>query len=172
MSELFFSTGLIILLRVCDVSLGTIRTIYIVSSKKYRAGLIGFFEVLIWIFAMRYIVQHMDNIINLVGYAFGFGLGTVLGITIEQLIGIGHVQMNIISREKTGLIAQALRSDNNGVTILPGKGGEGEVSIVYTIINKGKYRKLKSLVHKIDPNVFINVHPAAPSRGFVHGSRK
>jgi uncharacterized protein YebE (UPF0316 family) len=42
---------LIMLMRVGDVSIGTIRTILIVQGKKYLAGIAGFFEVLIWVFA-------------------------------------------------------------------------------------------------------------------------
>lgn len=172
MPEIVYSAGLIMLLRICDVSLGTIRSILVIGSKKLQAGTIGFVEVLIWIFAMRYIVQHMDHTLNLFSYAAGFGIGTILGIAIEQKLGLGHIQMNVISREKTDLIVQALRGNNNGVTILPGEGEQGEVSIVYTVANKKKYKELKKLVKKIDPGAFINVHPASPSRGYMHGGRK
>lgn len=172
MPEIVYSASLIMFLRICDVSLGTIRAIWVIESKKIQAGAIGFFEVLIWIFAMRYIVENMDHTLNLIGYAAGFAFGTILGISIEQKLGLGHFQMNVISREKTDLIAQALRKNNNGVTILPGEGEQGEVSIVYTIASKKKYKELKKLVKIIDPGAFINVHPASPSRGYMHGGRK
>jgi len=68
---------LIMMMRICDVSIGTMRTIFVVQGKKYLAGLTGFFEVLIWIFAMRYIMQHLDQIPNLFGYAAGFALGNI-----------------------------------------------------------------------------------------------
>lgn len=122
MLELIFSAGLIALLRVFDVTLGTIRAILVVQSKKYSAGLVGFFEVLIWIFAMRYIVQHMDSTLNLFGYATGFVLGTILGITIEQKLGLCHLQISLISKEKSVNIADAIRSSNHGVTLLPWQG--------------------------------------------------
>jgi uncharacterized protein YebE (UPF0316 family) len=172
MTEIIYSAGLIILLRIGDVSLGTLRTILTVQSKKYYAGAIGFTEVLIWIFAMRYIVQHMDSTINLISYATGFGLGTVIGITIEQIIGIGYAQVNIISRDKAEEIARLLRATRYGVTMLPGNGKQGEVSIIYTVINKKRIRKLKELINKIDRDVFINIQPAEPIKGFIHGSRK
>lgn len=170
--EIYYSAVIIMTLRIMDVSLGTLRTILVIQSRKYAAGTVGFIEVLIWIFAMRYIVEHMDNTINLIGYAAGFGLGTILGVAIEQKIGIGHVQVNIISQKCTDLIASTLRSNNHGVTILPGEGINGEVSIVSTIINKKGLYKLKEIVNGIDPKVFMNVQPAMPSRGFIHGARK
>ena len=172
MLELFFSAGLIALLRISDVSLGTIRTIFVVQSKKYHAAIAGFFEVLIWIYAMRYIVQHMDSTLNLIGYATGFALGTILGITIEQKLGLGHLQVSLISKEKSLNIAEAIRASNHGVTLLPGTGASGEVSIMFTIINKNNLNKIKDLIHKIDPEEFINVQPASPTRGYMHAGRK
>lgn len=121
---------------------------------------------------MRYIVQHMGHTLNLIGYAAGFAFGTILGISIEKKLGLGHFQMNVISKEKTDLIAQALRGNNNGVTILPGEGEQGEVSIVYSIANKKKYKELKKPVKKIYPGAFINIHPASPFRDYMHGARK
>jgi uncharacterized protein YebE (UPF0316 family) len=52
---------LIMGMRICDVTIGTMRTIFVVQGKKYFAGLAGFFEVLIWIFAIRYIMQHIKG---------------------------------------------------------------------------------------------------------------
>lgn len=115
---------------MADVTIGTFRMILVVQSKKYLAGIAGFVEVLIWIFAMRYIVQHMDNDINLFGYALGFGIGNVLGITLEEKVALGYVQLNIISRHFTDQIADMLRKSKYGVTILPAEGGSGGVSIL------------------------------------------
>ncbi len=91
---------IIMLMRICDVTIGTLRTILVVQGRKYLAGIAGFFEVLIWVFAIRFIMEHLDNIANLFGYAAGFALGNIIGITLEQRIGLGFVQLNIISRFK------------------------------------------------------------------------
>lgn len=170
--EILISAFIIMLLRICDVTLGTLRTIFIIQLKKYNAGLIGFVEVLIWIFAMRYIVEHMDNILNLFGYATGFGLGTIIGITIEQKIGFGFIQVNIFSKNNTGLLIDTLRKNNYGLTILPGEGMDGEVSILHTIIKKRSLKNIKEIIHTVDPKGFVNIQPASPSRGYIHGARK
>ena len=49
---------LIFFARVCDVSLGTIRIIFISKGLKYLAPLIGFFEILIWLLAIGQIIQN------------------------------------------------------------------------------------------------------------------
>lgn len=163
---------LIMFMRVCDVSIGTMRTILVVQGKKYLAGLAGFFEVLIWITAMRFIVQHLDQTINLIGYASGFAIGNIVGITIEQQIGLGYVQMNIISRHYADKIADVLRRSRFGVTLLPGEGGSGGVAILIIVIRRKAQKAVVKLIEGVDPNAFITVQNALPYRGFMHGSRK
>lgn len=172
MIETILGALLIMCMRICDVTIGTIRTIMVVQGKKYYAGLAGFFEVLIWIFAMRYIVSHMDQTINLFGYATGFGLGNILGITIEQKIGLGFSQLNVISRHCSDAIADALRKSKFGVTLLPGEGGAGGVAILVVIIRRKQQPAVIRLIESIDPNAFISLQPSMPYRGFIHGSRK
>jgi uncharacterized protein YebE (UPF0316 family) len=135
------------------------------------AGLTGFFEVLIWIFAMRYIVQHMDHNLNLIGYATGYALGNVLGVTLEERVALGYVQVNIISRHHTDQIADALRKSKFGVSILPAEGTSGGVSILIAIIKRKFLKDLMKLVNSIDHGAFITTQQSRPFRGFMHGSR-
>lgn len=163
---------LIACMRISDVSLDTIRVILVVQGKKYYAGLVGFFEVLIWVFAIRYVFQHLDAIPNLFGYAIGFGLGNIIGVTIEQKIGFGFVQLNVISLHNTDDIANNLRKSRFGVTILPGEGGAGGVSVIILIVARKLQKKVISLIESIDKKAFITVQGSIPYRGFKQGARK
>lgn len=171
MFDLILGAVLIMCMRICDVTIGTFRTILVVQSKKYHAAIAGFFEVLIWIFAMKYIVQHMDHTINLIGYAVGFALGNISGITLEQRIAIGYAQVNVISRHHTDDIAMALRKSRFGVTILPAEGGAGGVSILIVIVKRKFLHDLIKMVESIDKKAFITVQQSRPYRGYVHGPR-
>jgi uncharacterized protein YebE (UPF0316 family) len=172
MLETILGGVFIMLMRVADVTLGTFRTILVVNAKRYHAAITGFFEVLIWIFAMRYIVQHMDQTINLFGYAVGFGLGNLLGITLEEKIALGYVQLNIISRYYTDKIADTLRLSKYGTTILPAEGGSGGVSILVVLIRRKDLKNVQKIIDNIDPKAFVTIQHSRPYRGFIHGSRK
>ena len=171
MIETLGGAFLIALMRITDVTIGTFRTIMVVQGRKYLAASAGFVEVLIWIFAMRYIVQNMDNMYNLLGYATGFALGNILGITLEQRVALGYVQVNIVSRHKTEDLAATLRDECFGVTILPGEGKSGEISILIAIIKRKFLKDLMKTVDSIDKRAFITVQTSRPYRGFMHGSR-
>jgi len=163
---------LIMGLRLMDVSLGTFRTIMVVQAKKYLAGIIGFFEVLIWIFAMRFIFQHLDNWYNMLGYALGFAIGNIIGITLEEKVALGYVQVNVISLYYSDRIADALRKAKFGVTILPAEGGSGGMSLLVILIRRRDLRNAKKIIEGIDNNCFITVQHSRPYRGFIHASRK
>lgn len=172
MIETILGALLIMFMRICDVSLGTLRTIFVVQGRKYLAGVTGFTEVLIWIFAIRFVMQNLDQLLNLFGYAVGFGLGNIIGITLEQKIGLGYIQLNIISRHYTDQIADTLRKLKFGVTILPAEGGSGGIAIVVILITRKLQHKVIKMIESIDKEAFITVQHSVPYRGFIHGSRK
>lgn len=172
MVEIISGALLIMCMRICDVTIGTFRTLLVVQGKKYHAGLAGFCEVLIWIFAMRYIVAHMDQTLNLIGYAAGYGLGNILGITLEQKFSIGYGQVTIISKHFTDKIADALRQSQFGVTVIPGEGGRGGVSILIVITRRKDFKYIKNVVEGIDKDCFLSIQPSQPFRGFMPGGRK
>jgi len=168
----FLGPIIIMCMRICDVSMGTFRTILVVQGKKYHAAFAGFFEVLIWAFAIRIIFQHLDNIYNIFGYATGYALGNIIGVTLEQKVGLGFVQLNIISKHHTDAIADRLRKLKYGVTILPGEGGAGGVAVIVVISTRKAQKELIHTVETIDKKAFITVQSALPYRGFIHGARK
>ncbi len=163
---------LIMMLRIADVTLGTFRTILVVNAKKVPAALTGFFEVLIWIFAMRYIVQHLDQTLNLFGYATGFAIGNLLGITLEEKVALGYVQLNIISKYFVDKIADQLRRSKFAVTLLPAEGGSGGMAILVIIIRRKDLKKVKQIIDGIDPSAFVTIQHSRPYRGYIHASRK
>jgi uncharacterized protein YebE (UPF0316 family) len=169
---LLLGAFIIMCLRIIDVSLGTIRTINMVQGRKYNAGLFGFFESLIWIIAIRHIMQNLDNLINILGYATGFALGNVIGITIEQKIGSGFIQLSIISLHYADPIADRLRQMNVGVTMLPGEGGSGGVAVIQTLIPRKRHKEIINTIKSIDPKAFITVHSTVTPYGGYITNRK
>lgn len=162
---------LIMSLRIIDVSLGTIRTLVTVQGKKYIAAAIGFFEVTIWVIAIRHIMQNLDNLWNILGYSTGFALGTIIGISLEQMLGSGYLQLYIFSMNYADSIADELRKNKIGVTLLPGEGGSGGVAILMVLITRKRKKELLKIIDAIDPSAFISVQTATPYRGYIHSGK-
>ncbi|MCB9247054.1 MAG: hypothetical protein H6613_00095 [Ignavibacteriales bacterium] len=93
---------------------------------------------------MRYIFQNLDNTYNMLGYAVGFSLGNILGISLEEKVALGYVQVNIISLHFADKIADELRKAKFGVTILPAVGGTGGMSLIVILIRRKDLKVLKN----------------------------
>lgn len=170
--EIIYQAFFIMALRICDVSLGTIRTLMTVQSRKYIAGIIGFIEVIIWLFAIRHVMMHLDNFYNIFGYAAGFALGTICGITLEKIFGPGYVTMHVFSINYADKIAQALRENKVGVTLLPGEGASGGVAIIYALIPRKRQREITKIIDGIDSRAFVSINSSIFHKGGYTPLRK
>ncbi len=167
MPEILFGALLLMFLRIIDVSLATIRTLMIMQGRIWPAGAIGFVESTVWVIAISYVVQHLNDPWNILGYATGFAIGNMLGIVIERKIGIGFVQAYIVSLTKAGEIAELLRKKNFGITKLPGEGTTGNVSILMVLTLRRRQKELMKLIDHIDHKAFVSIQSATPSRGYM-----
>ncbi len=148
---------LIILARVMDVSLGTLRIILISKGLKKFAPLIGFFEVLIWIVIVKQIITDVSHPVTYFAYAFGYALGTYIGIYIESRLSLGRVMIRIISREDSEELAALLRKNDLGVTTVEAQGKSGEVTIIFTIINRRDLNGILKKLNQFNPDIFYTI---------------
>jgi uncharacterized protein YebE (UPF0316 family) len=143
--------------RVADVTLGTLRIIFISRGKKNIAPVLGFFEVFIWITVVSQIVSHAHNMLAYVAYAAGFAAGNYVGMYIEGRLAIGtQVVLAIVQEYASPLIAH-LRASGYGVTAVDGAGANGEVKLIYTIVRRRCLNDVLSIIHQTHPRAFLSI---------------
>jgi uncharacterized protein YebE (UPF0316 family) len=108
---------LIFLARITDVTVGTLRILFISKGYRFIAPLLGFIEVLIWITAMKEIMQNLSNVVTYIAYAGGFAMGNFIGMIVENKLSLGLVAVRVITDNATE-IAQALDKKNYGITVV------------------------------------------------------
>ncbi len=148
---------LIFFARVCDVSLGTIRIIFVSKGIKYLAPLIGFFEILIWLLAIGQIIQNLTNVYYYIFYAGGFAIGNLVGIVIEEKLSIGTVGVRIITRRDAQELIYALKKANYGLTVLDAEGSNGQVKIIFTVVNRQNIQDVIKIVKKYNSKAFYSI---------------
>lgn len=161
--------------RICDVTMGTIRVIFISKGIRYLAPVIGFFEVIIWLVAIGQVMNNMTNVVCYIAYGSGFATGTFIGMAIEEKISLGLTSVRIITKEDPLELMQYLRSHNYGVTSVDGEGATGRVKMVFTIIRRQDLTHVVGIIQQFHPNAFYSVEevksvaegvfPVKPSRG-------
>ena len=105
-------TGIVVFFaRICDVSIGTVRTIVTVQGRSVIAFILALFEITIWVTVAGTVINQIkDQPLLVVFYAFGYATGNVVGIMVERKLAFGIIILKVLTR-KAGLeIAAHLRN--------------------------------------------------------------
>jgi len=162
--QAWLSAGLIFILRVADMTLDTLRLLFVMRGKKQVAWILGFFQSAIFVLAIGRVLTQLNNPLNVIGYAAGFATGNVVGMLIEERIAIGHILVNIISPHRGSAIVSHLRQNGYAVTELSGRGKDGMVSLLNCSVRRKQVEKVHQLVNEIDPEAFITAEDVRPLR--------
>ncbi len=154
-SNIYLGAGIIFLSKVLDVTMGTFRVQMIVRRKKLIAGVLGFFEVLIFILIVSKVIQDIGNWLNVIAYCGGFAIGNIVGIYISEKISKEIISVGIISKIKWQEIEEKLRDEGFGVTRNVGYGKEGEIQILRVICERNYFPKVRDIALEYDRKAFI-----------------
>ena len=162
--DIFLAASSIFLLRLLDQTLGTLRTLYVNKGKPSFGAVLGFVESAIWVVAISQVIRDLDSPFLVFGYALGFASGTIVGSYIESSIAIGDVVVRIFSpKDADSLqVADTLRSEGFGVTIINGEGRDGEVSIAWCVAPRKKVKQVLKIVSTINPDAYVTTESTSP----------
>ncbi|MCP1146786.1 DUF2179 domain-containing protein [Lysinibacillus endophyticus] len=159
---------LIFLLQMVYVPLLTLRTIFLVKNLTILTSLFGIMEMLVYLFGLSLVFNDNQNIIAMIAYAVGFGLGMILGTKIENKLAIGYIYIAINTQQKNELLINTLREAGFAVTVFLGEGRDSERFKYEILATRKRERELFSLVESIEPNAFIiSYEPKSFKGGFL-----
>lgn len=150
---------LIFVAKIIEVSLTTIRMVFISRGEKYYASAIGFVEIVIWLkVASVVLVGISDYPARMVVYALGFAIGNYIGLSIEEKIGLGYSNVQIITNVKDGEeLSSALRTLGMAATVIDGRGKDDDRVIVSTYVKRKSKETVVSLVQELEINGVVTV---------------
>lgn len=158
---------LIFFARILDVSVGTLRIIFVSKGLKYWSALLGFVEALIWILAISKVMQNLGDWQTYVAFALGFAAGNFIGIALEERIAFGSLIIRIITRHEAPKLVSSLRAAGYGVTSVEGHGESGEVKVVFTLVKRRQLAKVISVIKKYSPKAFYSIEDVRFASGAV-----
>jgi len=148
---------LIALARIADVSIGTLRIIFVSKGLRLWAPILGFFEVTIWLLAISKVMENLTNPINYIAYAIGFSLGNYIGMYIESRLAIGMVVVRIITKRDSHILVAALRALRYSITVVEGEGNNGAVNIIFTVIKRSDITRVRELIALHNPQAVYSI---------------
>jgi uncharacterized protein YebE (UPF0316 family) len=154
---LVFLPLLVFCARILDVSIGTLRIIFVARSLKGWAALLGFFESLIWVLAISQVMQNLTNVLTYVAFALGFSAGNYVGVLIEERIALGSLIIRIITRKDAAELIGHLWQAGYGVTSLSARGETGPVQLIFTVCRRRNLQEVITLIKRFNPRAFYTI---------------
>lgn len=146
----------IFLARILDVSLGTVKTAFIVREKRLLASIISFGEILIWFFVAREALNtEIKSVLIPLSYSLGYATGTYLGIFLSSKLIKGNLTVSVISNKINKDDIQLLKAQGFGISIIK---MENNKKYLLFEINKKRFDELKNALLSIDNKAFIIVN--------------
>ena len=162
--EIWLGAGIIFGLRVINMTLDTLRIRMMARGQKPLAFIFGVIETLIYLYTLSAVIQNLDNWINIAAYSVGFGVGSIVGMAIDERMAVGYVHLRVISPSRGALIAETLRDQGFAVTEFSGRGRDGTVSMLSVSVKRKNARKARALVEDLDDTAFITAEDLTPVR--------
>lgn len=148
---------LVFFARILDVSINTIRIIFVMGGKKFISTILGFLESLIWLLAIGQIFQHMDNVFCYIAYPAGFAGGILVGMMIEEKIALGKVIIRIITAEDLTIVKNYLLENNFRYSVVAAESNEGKESLLFAVLKRDRVPEMLDVVKINLPKAFYTI---------------
>ncbi len=166
----WLACALIIVARIADVSLGTLRTVSVVQGRRGVAWVLGFVEILIWVFAVSKVIQNLQQPAYALSYALGFATGNYIGMTLERWLAFGEQVVRVFTRRGQEIATQ-LRLEGFPVTSFQGEGRDGPIEMLFIEVPRKKSCDIIQFAREKDPRCFYivdDVRLASPAQIMLH----
>ena len=146
--------------KILEVSLATLRIVLINRGEKIKGALIGFIEVLIWIYLIGNMISTItEDLLKVVVYCLAFSCGNYIGVTLEEKLAIGNACIwTVVGNEQRENLEHALRDRGFGVTISVGEGLKDNVHIFMIYLKRKQITEATDVIHSFIPKAFITVN--------------
>ncbi|HCA41406.1 MAG TPA: hypothetical protein DEP01_07950 [Aminobacterium sp.] len=144
--------GLILIFsaRIADVSLGTVRILFLVRGRRRLAACIGFLEVMIYMSVLGYILGGGGTLTfpQLIAYAAGYGTGNFMGSLLEEKLLNAFVTLDIIleRNQETMTLIDRIRAEGFGATVLIGHGKDGLRLVAKVICHRSDIAPISKII--------------------------
>jgi uncharacterized protein YebE (UPF0316 family) len=93
--ELLIGAGVIFGLRVVNMTLDTLRLRMMARGQKPLSFIFGVVETLIYLYTLSAVIQNLDNWVNIAAYSIGFGVGSIVGMALDERMAVGYVHLSV-----------------------------------------------------------------------------
>jgi len=159
--------ALIFVINFAYITLNTVRFLLVMRGYRYFAAFASIIEITIYVLGLSLVLNRLDNPLNLLVYALGYGVGVYVGMVIEDKLALGYTMISVILPDPKSGLPGVLREHGFGVTQHAAYGLEGERLALEILAPRKSERQLYNLIREEAPNAFVIAYePRYISGGF------
>jgi len=147
--------------KIVEVTISTIRIVYINKGEKLIGSILAFIEILIWLIVVSSVLTNIaEDPIKVFVYAAAFSLGNYIGVTIESKIAVGLASIQVVVDDVAGeKLSDLLREQSFGVTIIEGRGkNDNKKDLLFIQLKRKRIPEAVKLIKENTPTAYISVN--------------
>ncbi len=147
---------LIFFIRFVNISLDTLRVLAIAHGQKFHSWWYGFFQTMLYLSITAWVLNDLYNPYKFIGYCAGFASGNIMGMLIEDRMGFGFMDIQIVCPQRGCQVEELLREAGIAVTKVAGIGKDGTVEMLHCSVRRKSTDQVIQMVASIDSDAFIS----------------
>lgn len=154
--------------KIFEVAVSTVRLVLINRGERLKGSIIAFFETLLWLLITGTVLTGFrDDIIRFFVFAIAFAIGNYVGSWMEDKLAFGLCSVQVIVPECSisQELAAKLRKNQFAVTILKGKGKDGDRELMILHIKRKRISQAIKIIKCNLENAVIVVNDSK----IIHG---
>ena len=165
---------IIFLAKIIEVTLATLRIVFISKGQRNIGFIVAIFEITIWVvLAGTVVVGITEDPIKMVAYIFGFAIGCYVGSWLEERIALGITNFNIVTSEAISQkIIKVLKENEVGFTILDAHGQKEDNKYIVAYVARNRKKDIITKLKAIDEHYFLTMSDSCGVMGGYGLKRK
>ena len=154
--------------KIIEVSVATVRMVLINRGERVRGSILAFFDILLWLVITGTVLDgFQEDPLRIVVFALAFSVGNYLGSWVEDKLafGLSSIQIVVSHSEQSKTLADALRNEGFGVTVVKGTGRNGERDVLLLYLKRNQINKAKATINSNYADAVIVVSDSRVIRG-------
>ncbi len=166
---------LIFFAKITEVSISTLRIIYINKGYRKLGTILSTMEILLWVFiASRVIVGVAETPMKGIIYSIGFAAGVYLGSILEDKLAVGKILIQaVIMREEASKVISELRKAGYGVTVIAAQGKDRSRKVLMMFASRKNKDDIINRINSLDDDALIVANEVSLVKGgYANAFRK
>lgn len=153
----FWELMLILLAKIVEVSLATLRVILIAKGFRKLGTILSIFEILLWVFVASTVINGIGEApVKGLVYSVGFTVGVYIGSVLENKLAVGQIMIHVITSKENGTnITEVIRQNGFGATEMNAKGMDSEKLVLLVFANRKNSQQIMRTIEAADPHAVV-----------------